>query len=303
MTRKQVITLITKLVKEDLTFDDYAKRLVKELSDLTLEEIKSSLLECGVIPESFGHDSSEEKLYSKYTDILLSVAFNYLGIDSEIVKLRSDSADVEGKTNEYSIVADAKAFRLSRTAKNQKDFKVEALNKWRKGKDYACLVCPLYQYPKSSSQIYRQAIDRNVTMLSYIHLVYMLSQPECGKVSYKILWSAGKALKGAKDAVTYWNAIDFAIAEIFKKPLKDLEEFKQAEVKSLEKSAKAETDFLENKIKTIKQLTHQEAITRLIKSEKLDSKIAQIKKMTQVKKETLDQLNEKTTPSPSSLKK
>ncbi len=283
MTRKQIIKLITELVKEDLTFDDYAKRLEKKLSGLKLEEIKSSLLECGVIPESFGHDSSEEKLYSKYTDILLSVAFNFLGITSSIVKQRSDSADVEGKTREYSIVADAKAFRLSRTAKNQKDFKVEALNKWRNGKDYACLVCPLYQYPRSSSQIYRQAIDRNVTLLSYVHLVYMLSQHGCDKVSYKPLWLAGRNLKGAKDAISYWNAIDFSIAKIFKKPLEDLEEFKQAEVKSLEKSAKEETDYLENKIKTIKKLTHQEAITRLIKSEKLDSRIAQIKKISGLK--------------------
>ena len=33
----------------------------------------------------------------------------------------------------YSLVADAKAFRLSRTAKNQKDFKVQAMDglAWR----------------------------------------------------------------------------------------------------------------------------------------------------------------------------
>jgi hypothetical protein len=37
---------------------------------------------------------------------------------------RADSADVEGATKDYTIVGDAKAFRLSRTAKNQKDFKV-----------------------------------------------------------------------------------------------------------------------------------------------------------------------------------
>ena len=71
-----------------------------------------------------------------------------------------------------------KAFRLSRTAKNQKDFKVEALSKWRKDKDFACFICPLYQYPKNTSQIYRQAIERNVTLLSYIHLVYMLLTEE-----------------------------------------------------------------------------------------------------------------------------
>jgi len=36
------------------------------------------------------------KLYSKYTDILLAMAFNHLGIKSAVVKQRSDSADVDG---------------------------------------------------------------------------------------------------------------------------------------------------------------------------------------------------------------
>lgn len=117
MNRRQIIILVDKLAKDNLTFGEYAQRLEKELECLTLEELKESLLECGVIPESFGHDSSEEKLYSKYTDILLAKAFNFLGINARIVKQRADSADVEGSTKEYSIVGDAKAFRLSRTAK------------------------------------------------------------------------------------------------------------------------------------------------------------------------------------------
>ena len=154
MTRKQIITLIDKLAREDMAFDDCAKQLEKGPAGLSLEEVKKSLLECGVIPQSFKHDSTQEKLYSKYTDILLAKAFNFLGIKSAIVKRRADSADVEGATSKYSIVADAKAFRLSRTAKNQKDFKVEALSKWRGKKDYACLVSPLYHYPRNTSQTY-----------------------------------------------------------------------------------------------------------------------------------------------------
>ncbi|MEK7078679.1 MAG: HindIII family type II restriction endonuclease [Patescibacteria group bacterium] len=283
MNRRQIIILVDKLAKDNLTFGEYAQRLEKELECLTLEELKESLLECGVIPESFGHDSSEEKLYSKYTDILLAKAFNFLGINARIVKQRADSADVEGSTKEYSIVGDAKAFRLSRTAKNQKDFKVEALSKWRKDKDFACLICPLYQYPKNTSQIYRQAIERNVTLLSYIHLVYMLSQKNTSRVSYKSLWLAGKKLKGAKNAVSYWKAIDNAIVKIFQKPKEDLTNAKCLEFKSLEKAAMEEMGYLKNKIWLIKKLSHQEAITLLIKSEKLDNKIVQIKKIARLK--------------------
>ena len=283
MARKQVIGLIERLVSEKLSFDDYAKRLEKELSGLSLDEVKASLLECGVIPESFGHDSTEEKLYSKYTDILLEKAFNFLGITSHVVKLRADSADVEGTAQGYTIVADAKAFRLSRTAKNQKDFKVEALSKWRGAKDFSCLVCPLYQYPHNTSQIYRQAIDRNVTLFAYIHLVYLLSQKMPHKAAYKALWLTGKYLKGGKDAATYWRAIDAAVCKVIGTPVEDLERFKQVEIKAMQKAAHEEIGFIKKKIQAIKKLSHQEAIKMLVKSEKLDSKIKQIKKISGLK--------------------
>ena len=60
-------------------FGDDSDRLEKELE----QEIKKSgitalidhLRLCGNIPESYGHDSSEEKLYSKYTNTLLSLSF------------------------------------------------------------------------------------------------------------------------------------------------------------------------------------------------------------------------------------
>jgi type II restriction enzyme len=83
---------------------------------------------CGNIPESYAHDSSEEKLYSKYTDCLLSEIFKFIGLRSIILKERSDTADVEAFAKNYSFVADAKSFRLSRTAKNQKDFKIQAMD-------------------------------------------------------------------------------------------------------------------------------------------------------------------------------
>jgi len=77
---------------------------------------------CGNIPESYGHDTSEEKLYSKYTDCLLSLTYRALGLKSLVLKGRADAADVEAFTEDYSFVADAKAFRLSRTSQKSKRF-------------------------------------------------------------------------------------------------------------------------------------------------------------------------------------
>lgn len=82
---------------------------------------------------------------------------------------RGDAADVfaESSIYGYTLVADAKAFRMSRTAKNQKDFKVNALSGWRNDSDFAVLCAPIFQYPKKKSQIYHQALTNNVCLLGW----------------------------------------------------------------------------------------------------------------------------------------
>lgn len=108
-------------------FKNDTERLENEIG----EEIKNygsktpidHLRLCGNIPEAYSHDSSEEKLYSKYTDSLLRFTYREMGLKSVVLTERADVADVDTFAKDYSFVADAKAFRLSRTAKNQKDFK------------------------------------------------------------------------------------------------------------------------------------------------------------------------------------
>lgn len=150
---------------------------------------------CGVIPEGYGHDTSEEKLYSKYTDALLAAVFRYIGLTSIVLGERADCADVEAVGPHYALVADAKVFRLSRTAKNQKDFKIEALHGWKRGKPHAMVVCPIYQLPARSSQIYQQAIARNVCIFSYSHLAVLIQFSDIAgpDKAQELLW---KILRG-----------------------------------------------------------------------------------------------------------
>lgn len=116
--------------------------LEAELVNTGGEGLRNHLRLCGAIPEAYDHDSSEEKLYSKYTDTLASAAFARLGIRSAVLTERADAADVECFCDDFEFVADAKAFRLSRTAKNAKDFKVPSMNKWKFHREHAMVICP-----------------------------------------------------------------------------------------------------------------------------------------------------------------
>lgn len=177
---------------------DTARSFESRLGDIECYINQQPNIDClieqiGIIPEQIPHDSSEEKLFSKASDIILSRIFRELGLKSSPLSERGDSADVyaESKFHNYSLVADAKAFRLSRTAKNQKDFKIAALSYWKKDSDYAILCAPYFQYPKHASQIYQQAIENNVCLLSWDHILFLLKNEiqETEEINLSTIWN------------------------------------------------------------------------------------------------------------------
>ena len=103
--------------KENCTFPRMSDLMVKYINSISFEDFLSILAEIGTIPERIIHDSTEEKLYSKVTDIILSRSFSELGLKSKVLTERANSADVlaESVYHNYSLVGDAKAFRLSIT--------------------------------------------------------------------------------------------------------------------------------------------------------------------------------------------
>jgi len=266
-------------------FGNDTEKLEKELEAETKKNGISSLIDhlrlCGNIPESYGHDTSEEKLYSKYTDCLLSLAYTALGLNSIVLKERADAADVEVFAKGYSFVADAKAFRLSRTAKNQKDFKVQAMHGWKRGKHYAMVVCPIYQLPTSSSQIYQQATTQNVCVFTYSHLALLLSysasegQVKAQQLLEKIFETV-KALNPSKNAIDYWLAINKTILSFSKKiePLWNIE--KGVATESIFIAKEEALTFLVQEREKIMRMSHKEALTELIKVHKIESKIKTI---------------------------
>jgi type II restriction enzyme len=142
--RYEVASLIISPSNVSLDFTARLNRLKVAVDTATVEEVLKHLDYAGVIPECFGRDSSEEMLYAKYCQALLARALRELGLKARSILDRVGAADVSANGDDYSIVGNAKAFRLSWHPKHQKDFNVEGLHKWRKGANFACLVCRLY---------------------------------------------------------------------------------------------------------------------------------------------------------------
>ena len=257
--------------------DKLQLELNKEVKSKGLDSIIDHVRLCGNIPESYGHDTSEEKLYSKYTDNLLSIAFNEIGLTSRVLTERGDAADVEILSPKFSFVADAKAFRLSRTAKNQKDFKVQAMDGWKGDHPHAMVVCPIYQLPTSSSQIYHQAATRKVCIFTYSHLSILLrlSEVESKESSIELLHSIFKiidTIHPTKKAFDYWSAINKTMLSHSKIITQLWEIEKQATIESINIGKKEGLFFLQQEKKRIENMSHKEAIEELSKENKFESK-------------------------------
>ncbi len=280
MEYKEVAKEIQNLCAEEAqSFSRMGAQLATIIAQCSVAELLSHLDYAGVIPESFRHDSTEEKLFAKYCDSLLARSLSELGFKAEVIEARGDAADVIAAGGGYTLVGDAKAFRLSRTAKNQKDFKIESLNQWRGSADYACLVAPLYQYPSTQSQIYSQAIRYNVTLLSYTHLAFLIRNYKPESRALIPLWKVGKTLSEAQGASTYWDAVNKLIAGLTGTSLAMWDSaVKKARV-YLSEEANQQVGYWLSEKEKIRHLDRDSAVKQLIKALKIDEKISTIRRI------------------------
>lgn len=258
------------------------QELAQEIKTKGIDALLGHLRLCGAIPERYRHDTSEEKLYSKYTDNVINEAFSWLGFTSLVLKERANVADVECVCDSYSFVADAKAFRLSRTAKNQKDFKIQAMDNWKHGKPYAIVVCPVYQLPYRASQIYQQAATRSVCIATYTHLAVLVQYvQEAGQLKARNLmyelFRTVEAMNPSKDAVSYWQGINRAFLD-FDEIISDIwRNEKRAASESILISKEEAIAFLAAERERIMKLSREEAIQEVLKWRKLENKMRTVK--------------------------
>lgn len=267
---------------EDKNFDDTCGMLERCIN--SGKNFINMLRHIEIIPENIPHDSTAEKLFAKASDLALSRAFRELGLKSVVMRERSDSADIlaESRLFGYSLVSDAKAFRLSRTAKNQKDFKVSALSGWRKDNDFAVLCAPYFQYPARNSQIYSQALMNNVCLLSWEHLIFLIENgiKESESVNLSALWNfcehfSKKILVSdmKKNFLPEFNKFLESLVNINSA---ELEASFYAQKQIIIKRGSEEKSYWLDRIQEIKQYSREQAVNELIASLKIHEKLNHI---------------------------
>ena len=287
-TKKRRSYWVAELAKLSGSFGDDSTKMIEELRKEIRTEGKEALLDhlrlCGAIPEEYGHDSSEEKLYSKYTDALVSEALSAIGLTSAVIDERADVADVQARGASYSLVADAKAFRLSRTAKNQKDFKVQQMDGWRGASEYAVVVCPIYQLPTRASQIYQQAVARNVCVLSYSHLsaligLSMRCGPSMAEAGLHNILQAVSVLHPSKSAIDYWMGINRSLVASLANDTDLWTTEKTESLAALDAAKNEALRYLRIERDRLLGLSHQQALDELLRLAGLDFRIAKVERI------------------------
>ncbi len=71
------------------------EKIGQEIRDKGICSLLVHLRLCGTIPEGYSHYTSEEKLYSKYTDVVIHEAYLSIGFNSLVLRELGGVADVE----------------------------------------------------------------------------------------------------------------------------------------------------------------------------------------------------------------
>ena len=281
------IKMIVEL-SETKKFPEATEKIKIYINDLDRKNIIEIVKEIGTIPECIEASSSSEKLFSKASDCVLARCFSELGMPSIAVNERGNSADIVAQSiHGYTLVADAKTFRLSRTAKNQKDFKIDTLSNWRGVEhDFALLVAPYFQYPNTVSQIYSFALDKQVCLLSWEHILFLLENnvSESETLSLESIWNAPVRL--ARDTrIAYADRmncqfpyINQMVCDRISISIEKFNEQLSICKETIRNRGNFELEYLNTEKEAITTLTRDEAISQLLKSKKVLERISTIEK-------------------------
>lgn len=279
---------ISSLINQKKDFEFMSNEIVNYINCISRDDYLDCVKEIGIIPEDVKHDSTEEKFYAKVSDSILSRGFSELGLKSRVLVERGDAADVVANSfyHNYSLVGDAKIFRLSRTAKNQKDFKVAGLDSWRGSNNYAVLCSPLYQYPSKKSQVYKEALEKNVLLFSWESLYFLLVNniKESYSLNLSEIWNYSFIRSGETKVLDEKNnflsyQMDYMNSKLYGYTKKEMSHILSEQYISIEKRASSEKKYWQCEIDRISNYSKEQAINDLLVEKKIDKKIKQIDKV------------------------
>lgn len=224
---------------------EISEKFETHLESLNEEELIEYLLYSIYIPDEYKHDSSEETLFTKLVEVLVSHFFERFGLDSEYITTKSGREDVaiyfEDDYND-AIVSDVKTFRLGRSqqAPNVKDFvKPSDFSTAWASHHKNCLggliVFPRTHEWKGKSQVYTYCSnpDFPILMLTYTHLVLLLKYKDnFSKDDLRSLWDYSDfEYPNNQEKINYWKSVDQKLINILSISKKEY----YAELKNYEK--------------------------------------------------------------------
>lgn len=80
--RSEIINALFTISKQKDAFE----QIEQLYAHLDRDTLSREIVQVGIMPEVFDHDSSEEKMWSKFSDIILAGCLNHLGLKSHVIK-------------------------------------------------------------------------------------------------------------------------------------------------------------------------------------------------------------------------
>ena len=90
------------LRKSKIDFVTASTLLEQLIFSTSRDEVLELITEIGIIPEDIGHDSSEEKLYTKVSDIIFAKVLMEMGYNVRVLRERGDCADIIAQSQYYN---------------------------------------------------------------------------------------------------------------------------------------------------------------------------------------------------------
>jgi type II restriction enzyme len=143
------------------------------------------------------------------------------------------------------------------------------------------VICPVYQLPSRTSQIYQQAGARSVFIGTYTHLSVLTRYAEINSKDNAIellhkVFKSVEAMNPSKNANTYWQIVNRTILDYDTDIREIWIEEKKASVESIHISREEALCFLASERERIMKLSKEEAIKEVLKYSKIENKIKAI---------------------------